>query len=154
MTHSIIDGRLNPGESVLHSKKAFTLIELMIVVAIIGILAAIAVPNFVKFQCRSKQSEAKGNLKALYVSQEAFRAESDTYANITTIPTGTVATNITNSIGFVPKGGKLRYSYAAAGTATSFGATASAPVGMIADDADTWTINQLNVLTNTLNACD
>ena len=61
--------------------QGFTLIELMIVVAIIGILAAIAIPNFVKFQCRSKQSEAKGNLKAIYVAEESYRAERDHYVN-------------------------------------------------------------------------
>ncbi len=53
----------------LRSKKGFTLIELMIVVAIIGILAAIAIPNFLKFQAKSKQSEAKSNLGAIFTGQ-------------------------------------------------------------------------------------
>jgi type IV pilus assembly protein PilA len=44
----------------------FTLIELMIVVAIIGILAAIAIPNFVRFQARARQSEVSVNLKSLF----------------------------------------------------------------------------------------
>jgi len=52
--------------SMLKGKKGFTLIELMIVVAIIGILAAIAIPNFLKFQAKSKQSEAKSNLGAIF----------------------------------------------------------------------------------------
>ncbi len=60
-------------------KKGFTLIELMIVVAIIGILAAIAIPNFIRFQARSKQSEAKTNLKALFTAQKAWFGERDKF---------------------------------------------------------------------------
>jgi type IV pilus assembly protein PilA len=65
----------------LITKKGFTLVELMIVVAIIGILAAIAIPNFIKFQARSKQSEPKANLKALFTAQRAYFSEKDTYAS-------------------------------------------------------------------------
>ena len=60
-------------------KLGFTLVELMIVVAIIGILAAIAIPNFMRFQARAKQSEAKTNLKASYQAQRSYFAERDGY---------------------------------------------------------------------------
>ena len=63
----------------LHGKKGFTLIELMIVVAIIGILAAIAIPNFLRYQTKSKQTEAKTSLGAIGTNAEAYRAEADTY---------------------------------------------------------------------------
>jgi type IV pilus assembly protein PilA len=64
----------------LRSQRAFTLIELMIVVAIIGILAAIAIPNFMRFQARSKQAEAKQNLKGIYTAKKSHYAGFNTYA--------------------------------------------------------------------------
>jgi len=63
----------------LRSSKGFTLIELMIVVAIIGILAAIAIPNFLQYQMKSRQSEAKTNLQAIRTSEIAFQAERGCY---------------------------------------------------------------------------
>lgn len=58
----------------------FTLVELMVVVAIIGILSAIAVPNFKKYQAKSKQSEAKIQLAAIYNSEVGTQSDYDTYA--------------------------------------------------------------------------
>jgi type IV pilus assembly protein PilA len=57
----------------------FTLIELMIVVAIIGILAAIAIPNFIRYQLKSKEAEGKAVIGGIRTSMESFRAEYDAY---------------------------------------------------------------------------
>ena len=63
-----------------NNQKGFTLIELMIVVAIIGILAAIAIPNFLNYQLKARTAEAKTNVGSIKTSQEAFKAENDFYA--------------------------------------------------------------------------
>ena len=67
-------------KKVLGNSSGFTLVELMVVVAIIGILSAIAVPNFKKYQAKSKQSEAKIQLAALYQTEVSAQADYNTYA--------------------------------------------------------------------------
>ena len=60
-------------------EKGFTLIELMVVVAIIGILASIAIPNFKKYQAKAKTTEAKIQLAAVYSTEMQLEAEYDSY---------------------------------------------------------------------------
>jgi len=87
-------------------QEGFTLIELMIVVAIIGILAAIAIPNFMQYQAKSKQSEAKTNLGGIYTSEVAYFGENNAYSNSF------------NAIGFqVASTGTQRYTFTIGGTA-------------------------------------
>ena len=117
-------------------KKGFTLIELMIVVAIIGILASIAIPSFLKFQCKSKQSEAKTALKAVYTTQLAYNGEFGTYLNLT---------DLTMYGGLDPRSVTGRYyGITVADLASNtFTASASAAAGKIASNttADIWTLN-------------
>jgi type IV pilus assembly protein PilA len=78
------------------NNKGFSLVELMVVVAIIGILSAIAIPNFQRFQRKSRQSEAKSLLGGIYSAEKAFHQEWNQYFSDLDV------------VGYVPNG-QLRY---------------------------------------------
>ena len=65
----------------MKSEKGMTLIELMAVVIIVGILAAVAIPMYTGYMVRARRADAKTALEQLRASQEMFRAERGRYAN-------------------------------------------------------------------------
>ncbi|WP_374029029.1 type IV pilin protein [Bdellovibrio bacteriovorus] len=79
-----------------NSQRGFSLVELMVVVAIIGVLASIAIPSINRYLAKARQSEAKTNLSSLYTSEKAFFAEFNIYSGFFGV------------VGYTPEG-QLRY---------------------------------------------
>lgn len=113
----------------------FTLIELMIVVAIIGILAAVAVPAYSSYVIKGKRSDAMVELLKAQVAQEKYRSSHTSYGSLVDIGSSTTAT-------YTSPGGY--YTIAISGTpdATTYTITAT-PLSPFSDSTcGTFAINQ------------
>jgi type IV pilus assembly protein PilA len=115
-------------------RRGFTILELMIVAAIIGIVAAIAIPNFLRYQANSITAEAKTNLGSLRVAEEAYFAEHGVHYAANPEPAlipGPVQVDFDAvgsdfaELGWSPEG-PVYFSYAVAVSADTLGYTADA----------------------------
>ncbi len=122
----------------------FTLIEILVVIAIVGILASIAIPQYQRFQMRSKSVEAKSNLAAIRSAQSAHFSEFGVYVAAEPTPAlipgslPVVFAPVTSGfaeLGFQPSG-RVLFSYAIATSADGSGYTAEA-AGDLDEDAAT-----------------
>lgn len=138
------------------NNKGFSLVELMIVVSIIGILAALAVPRFQGFQARAKSAEARTSLSHIYTLEQSYYGDNDQYTNVLgsqglgfSLNGQTPASNGTTFA--INATARNRYAYTGVtGTATAFTATAVAAVGNLGScqtSAHTATINESKTLT-------
>lgn len=138
-------------------ERGFTLIELMITVAIVGILAAIAIPNFTRYLAKSKTAEAKANIGTIFTCQEAYKATNDTYINCTANPVAigsppatATAWDSTIVAGWGEIGfnliGSIRYTYEVTNSTSSVFLVTASSAALTSGMTDTWTIDQSGLL--------
>lgn len=124
--------------SLAKGERAFTLVELLVTVVIVGVIAAIAIPIYTKYVAKARQQDARGQLTAIRQAQEIYKLQYSAYTTNTALLSGWKS-----SLG--------RYTFSITGAAaTTFTAQAS---GNIDGDAtiDVWTIDEAGNLVNTTN---
>jgi type IV pilus assembly protein PilA len=139
---------------ILKKDNGFTLIELMIVVAIIAILAAIAIPNFLSFVSQTRRSEVKSNLEAIYKAELSYFGEKDVYSSslveIRWVPVGVA--HYTYSVGteYFGKDNNVNPKPASATPSANDNSFTAYGWGNIDTDdtVDVWHIDQLKNLVN------
>ncbi len=113
-------------------------LQILVGLFLFALFTSLIIPGFIPFQCRSVQSEAKGNLKALYIAEESFRAEHNTYGDV-------------EMVAFEPRGSKLRYRYVI--TSAQQNAFEAFAFRMDGKSDDVWHIDERNEIKNVLNGC-
>ena len=103
----------------MHKRQGgFTLIELMIVVAVISIMAALAVPNYLRYRAQSRAAEARTNLGGVFVSELTFYGENSRFSGF-------------SETGFTLAGSANRYTYRAMRTTVAAGVVSPGPIETI-----------------------
>src|SRR5574341_1918849 len=97
----------------LRSQSGFTLIELLVVVAIIGILAAIAIPQFAAYRRRGYEAQVKSDLRNAATAQEAYFANAFTYKAGTVNATNFPGYNATQNVTMTSSGGTTGFTLTA-----------------------------------------
>jgi len=116
----------------MQNQQGFTLIELMIVIAIIGILAAIAIPQFSAYRQRAYNSAANSDLKNAATAQEAYYVDNETYTSTITNLKGTYGLYTSEKVTFInPRATITTYHMEAYHTSGNVTYTVTGPGGSI-----------------------
>lgn len=131
------------------NEAGFTLIELMVVVAIIGILTAVAAPRVQAFRARGVQSEAKANLSSIFLAQTNFFEANERYADIGVCNPGVACAGGDGAAFTYQTNNSPKYSYVGAGGGAGAGgwSAGASSIGLILrGQRDQWRINSNRVL--------